>query len=452
MLGWEYRASLADGRRVYLDGILVEDVAAHPILGPCADRVATGYDRRAAADADLLATPKSAEELRARLDAVHGEDTLTRVTHTSLLTLCTARERLGGAPGEVIGELVADFMSRDVRVSQCITDAKGDRSLRPRLQPDPDSYLRIVDRDTTGVVVRGAKMHVTAASLSHELMVIPTKTMRADESEYAVACCIPANAEGVTIIDASYARRPGDPRSDPISASRNFPDAMVVFDDVHVPYSRIMLDSDPAASAVFAHSLGLWERIGGLSAMIHDAEVLVGLARLVAEANGLLKISHVKDKLTELANYATLTRATLEAAIATAESAADGSILPDELFVNVGKYYAAANYNVAIRHLHDIAGGSVITAPGRYDLENPEVGRLVEKYMAGATDDGTYRTALFQAVRDATASDYGGWKMVSNLQGGGGLYAQQVVTRKHFDWDHAKTAALRAAGLGDSVE
>jgi 4-hydroxybutyryl-CoA dehydratase/vinylacetyl-CoA-Delta-isomerase len=63
--------------------------------------------------------------------------------------------------------------------------------------------------------------------------------------------------------------------------------------------------------------------------------------------------------------------------------------------------------------------------------------------------DGEYRTRLFHAIRDLTADTYGGWKAVTNIQAGGGLYAQRIVTRKHYDLDGAKERALRVAGLAD---
>ena len=86
------------------------------------------------------------------------------------------------------------------------------------------------------------------------------------------------------------------------------------------------------------------------------------------------------------------------------------------------------------------------------DLENNEVGALVRKYMAGADGaDGEYRTRPFHAIRDLTADSYGGWKFVTNLQAGGGLYAQRIVTRKHYDIDAAKQKALKAAGLTEFV-
>ena len=68
--------------------------------------------------------------------------------------------------------------------------------------------------------------------------------------------------------------------------------------------------------------------------------------------------------------------------------------------------------------------------------------------MTGAEGvDGEYRLRLYHAIRDLTADAYGGWKQVANLQSGGGLYAQRIVTRKHFDLETAKQRALKTAGM-----
>jgi 4-hydroxybutyryl-CoA dehydratase/vinylacetyl-CoA-Delta-isomerase len=145
--------------------------------------------------------------------------------------------------------------------------------------------------------------------------------------------------------------------------------------------------------------------------------------------------------------HATLIRAALEAAIANCHITSEGAF-PDELYTNAGKYHGAANYNLMVRHLHDISGGSVLTAPSIGDFENEVTGPLVRKYMGTMNGvDGEYRARLFHTIRDLTADAYGGWRAVTNVQAGGGLYAQRIVTRRYYDLNGAKKKALHAAGI-----
>ena len=458
MTGSQYKDSLKDGRATYFEGERIDDLVGHSILGQSVGLIASNYDRWYSPDPEsrnpLMGVPRSSEELRARIPLVHDADIVSHVTYQSIMTLTTAASRISkDCPRYVerIGTFVDDAQAKDIRITECITDAKGDRSLPPGKQDDPDAYTHVVDRTSDGVVIRGAKLHITGASLGHELMTIPTKSMKAGEGQYAIACVIPVNAPGVKVINTSYAPRHEDTRSFPVSASTHMPEGFVIFDDVFVPNERVFLDGETQYAGVFAHSLGLWERLGGLSAMADEADTLVGFAQLIAEANGLAGVGHIREKISEMIIHATLVRAGLEAAIANCQITPEGAASPNELYTNAAKYHGAANYGMMVRHLHDIAGGSILTAPGIDDLENPETGPLLRKYMStGKGIDGEYRLRLFHAIRDMTADAFGGWKAVTNIQAGGGLYAQRIVTRRHYDIDDAKRKALQLAGLDQS--
>ena len=460
MTGDEYRVSLRDGRETFFEGEQIDDLPGHPILGQTVDSAANDYDRfyDPAPDAvgAFMAIPDSAAQLREQVELHETVDLLTHVTYASIMTLLTAADRIEAAlpeNAERIRAYVRDVQRKDLRITQCITDAKGDRGRRPGNQDDPDAYLRVVERKPDGIVIRGAKLHISAASMGHELMTIPTKSMRAGEDDYSVACMVPVNAPGVRIVNTTYAPRHEDTRDFPISGHQHTPEGFVIFDDVFVANERVFLDGHPEFAGTFAHSLGLWERLGGLAAMVSSYDRLVGFAQLISEANGLERVGHIKEKISEMMINATLIRATLEAAIENCSVTADGVAFPDELYTNVGKYHGAANYSLMVRHLHDIAGGSVLTAPGIADLENEKTGHLLRKYMGTMQSvDGHYRSRLFHAIRDMTADSLGGWYAVTNLQAGGGLYAQRVVSRMHYDMDRAKTLALQFANMDEFIE
>ncbi len=94
-----------------------------------------------------------------------------------------------------------------------MTDAKGDRSLRPAQQPNPDTYVHIVERRADGIVISGTKAIVTAAPYVHELLVMPGRNMTAADRDFAVCCAVPVDADGLTIV-ARPAGRPGESGSE----------------------------------------------------------------------------------------------------------------------------------------------------------------------------------------------------------------------------------------------
>ena len=460
MTGEQYKASLEDGRVVINEGERIADMAHHPIYKVPVEYSARlydeGYDPTPGAVRDTIKTIRSPEDLRAHAKKMEHGDLLLEVTSASLMTLQTAADRVqADLPdnAERIRAFVRQAQARDIRITQCITDAKGDRGNPPMRQEDPDAYVRVVERRADGVVIRGAKLHISAASLGHELMTIPTKRMKPGEEDYSIACMVPVNAPGVKLVDVDYAVRHRDARRFPLSAREHTPDSFVIFDNVFVPDERVFLDGVPEHAATFAHSLGLWERIGGLSMMANNYDLMVGFAQLIAESNGVHRIGHVKDKISLMVINATLIRASLEAAIDNCGYTSDGSAYPNELYTNVGKYHGAANHYNMVRDLHDICGGSVQTAPALADLEHEEVGHLLRKYMGTKQSvDGLYRTRLFHAIYDLTAGARGSWQEIAMLLSGGGLHAQRVVSRASYDMAGAKKKALESADMSEYLD
>lgn len=450
----QYFASLDDGRRIFAEGEEVKGLANHPQFGTALTLVGDGYEQHHQpgddASGPYFKIPTSKDELKALLEKLLRWDMVTVTTSQGLLALLTAAARMRADHPEYAERIERYFeycRTNDLRCVQAITDAKGDRRLPPGKQDDPDVYTRIVERRPDGIVIRGAKLHISAAAISHELVVMPTKSMKEGEEDYSVACAIPVNAPGVKIVNTNYAPR-GRHEDFPVSSRHNMPEGFVILDDVFVPNERIFLAGEIQHSATFAHGLGLWERLGGTAHMSEFGDTLVGLAELIAEANGTERISHIREKIAEMVIYSTLVRAGLEAAIANAEPSPEGWYFPSELFTNAAKHYAAAEFSHMVRHLHDIGGGSIVTAPSIQDLENDEVGPAIRKYMATKEGiSGEYRTRLFHAIRDYTADAYGGWQLVTMLQSGGGLYAQRLVARKHYDMEKAKDLARKLAGL-----
>jgi 4-hydroxybutyryl-CoA dehydratase / vinylacetyl-CoA-Delta-isomerase len=206
-------------------------------------------------------------------------------------------------------------------------------------------------------------------------------------------------------------------------------------------------------TGTFAHSLGTWLRIDTASVQCDESDMIVGLAQMLAEANGVEKIPHIRDKIADLILDATVVRAGFEAALSTARINDDGFASPDELYTNMAKYFATVNMAKAYQVVQDIAGASILTAPMPEELTNPTTAGYVEKYMRTGPDmSGIDRTRLFYAARDIAADASAGNREVTYMHGAGGLYAQKLVARRHFNMARAKRLAREAAGLDDGAE
>jgi 4-hydroxybutyryl-CoA dehydratase/vinylacetyl-CoA-Delta-isomerase len=422
LTGAQYKESLKDGRATYIDGDRVTDPANHPLLKTAVDVSARVYDSFYSADPGafnpLYIIPRSLEEYRERgRKLAEGEsDMALGTTSTIILALSTAAAELGHLKPEY-RERIYNFIDyarkNDLRCAEVVTDSKGHRKKRPNQQSDPDFYVHAVDRNADGVYITGAKMHISAASIEHELVVLPTKAMRPGEEEYAIACSVPVNAPGVSIIDATYAPRGEDVRHYPISSKRNCPEGFVIFDHVFVPNERVFLDGEVSHATTLAHSLGLWERAAGIEHSGDAADRQVGMAALLAEANGVADEPHIRDKLATLVIWATMCRAGGEAAMVNARTNEDGNMSPSPLFVSALKYYRSEFTARVIDILHDIAGTLVVNAPTMADFDNPELRPALEESLATNGFTAEERLKLFHYLRDTTADAYGGCSVSS---------------------------------------
>jgi 4-hydroxybutyryl-CoA dehydratase / vinylacetyl-CoA-Delta-isomerase len=460
----EYIASLKDGRVTYWNGERIADITAHslfkmPIAIAAADYE---YDNPARHDATVYVTedgseanrifqiPIDEEHLRRRIEMFHASSIVAQVTGV-YMALLSAKDAVAAINPRYAANIEAVYKNarqNDLRAAEVITDPKGDRKRRANEQDDPDLYLRIVSRNADGIIVRGAKLHITGASLCHELVVLPTKGMKAEEADYAVAFSIPVNTRGVSIINKSFARVEAPEFDSPLSAHHAIPEGFVVFDDVLVPWDRVFLAGEIELAGKLTQSLGLWERTGGLTEAAHRAQAFVGLAQLVAEQQGKERDTAAMSTIAELIQFATMLRIALEYACSNFARTPSGMIHPDILAINAGKFYYTSNYHAMVKLLQDLAGGLVITLPSVKDLENPQSGAYLRKYLHTKSDVSIEsRMRVFNAIRDLTADSYGGWLLVTALQAGGGLNAGRIMLYRAFDMKAARDIAKSVAGI-----
>jgi 4-hydroxybutyryl-CoA dehydratase / vinylacetyl-CoA-Delta-isomerase len=459
----EYVESLRDGRVTYWDGERIDDITTHPkfkipiavaasdyeYANPRRREVMTYRTEEGEAAHRIFQIPRTEDDLERRIELMHDLSIAGGVTSVfmALMSVKDAVAEVNPQYAANIERMYRYVRDNDLRAAEVITDPKGDRSRRAHEQDDPDLYVRIVSRSDEGIVVRGAKLHITAASLVHELVVMPTKGMRQDETDYAVSFSIPVSAPGVSIINRSFAAPELNAFDYPASGHHSMPEGFVVFDDVFVPWDRVFLAGEVQLASRLAQSLGLWERTGGLVGSVGSSRLFVGLAQLVTEMQGKERDANCQNTIAELICYAEMLRMSLDFACRHYETTPSGMIHPNTLAVNAAKYYYAANYHDAVKKLHDLAGGLVLTLPSEADLRNEASGRYIRKYLHTKSGvDVETRMRVYNLIRDLTADSYGGWHLVVALQAGGGLSAQRIMMNRTYDMAGARAAALAAAG------
>ena len=475
----QYIESLRDGRVVYCMGERVKDVTTHPIMRVAIDWMAMDYELQHDPKYKKLLTelndhndlvsfsfiPKTSKKELLRLREIvklcariyFGKPPRSRYIGTDALSaVAVVANRVDKAFNTGYSQRVNAYrellQKTDASIALGMTDVKGDRGVRPSQQKmHKDYYVRVVDENKDGIIVRGAKSHVCGAPICNEIIVIPGRAMREDDKEYAVSFAIQANAKGITFISAEpVIKDPGNYFDYPISSSIYINEAMVIFDDVFIPNERIFLKKEWQHAGDITYMFGNFHRTCAETCRAIELELLTGAMALMAEYNGVERASHVQDKISWMISYAEATEVLSKAACEHCISEPESNLVyPNPVYANIAKLFFTDNWHQATKFVQDIAGGLVATAPSSKDYNNPEIHDLLDKYLGGKNGQSSeYRLRLIKLIRDLTSC----YEDVTALNAEGSLAAEKLSIYTIADFDRYKAAARRAAGIKDGTE
>lgn len=453
----EYEESLKDGRRVFYRGRRVDDVTTHPVFSLAIRHASLDYGMAEHPAYEALAVsddgssryftiPRTADDLVARSALIEAATRagktlvvlIKEIGTDALFALTAVSETLGEPYASRIASFLDYCRTNDLALAVAQTDSKGDRSLGPSDQPDPDAYLHIVDRRADGIIVRGAKFHTSVSVNANELIVLPTRAMAETDSDYAVAFAIPIDTPGLTLVASPYlATSEKTDAEHPLSASRKMVETMTLFDDVFVPNERVFLAGEATHAGDIARGFVEFHRFTAISYKLPLVDALVGSALLAARANGLERAGHVRDKLASLIAYAETLRALTHLAAHQARLVR-GIAVPDTLLVNIAKLHFAQGLHTAFQHVQDITGGLTVTYPSPEDLAHPEYGAALKRYLvASGNMTGEDRLRVMNLVSDLTAGEYGGYQAVLAIHAEGSIEAEKLTILSQYDREGA---------------
>jgi len=469
----QYYESLKDLHpTAYILGEKVENVHEHPLIKHMVAAVAKTYElgndpegkKYLVAESDLLGEEVS----RFVKFYTSPDDLLAKVRMLKFLSQriggcfmrCTGMDAInsigietyncdqkyGTNYWERLQNFVKYVQTNDLVVFSGVTDVKGDRSLRPSEQKDPDMYLHVVDKNNDGIVVRGAKIHQTGSLCAHWGLIVPTREMREADKDYAVCFALPADAESLIHV---YGR--GTLEARPLQGydlgnvefGKFAP--MIIFKDVFVPWERVFLCGEYEFAGQMVRNFGNYHRHshGGCKSGVGD--VLVGAAAAAADYNGLPRVSHINNKLAEMLKTTEAIYGCSIAASIESTPTPSGIYNVDPVLSNTSKLYEGKELAEVIRMMIEIAGGMVADVPSDKDFENPETGPLLRKYLKGAENVSTEdRVRLFRLIEKLAFESR---DIVSNIHGAGSPETHRMTLLRSADIESKKKLAKNLAGI-----
>ncbi|MFH1112793.1 MAG: 4-hydroxyphenylacetate 3-hydroxylase N-terminal domain-containing protein [Pseudomonadota bacterium] len=346
--------------------------------------------------------------------------------------------------------------AQDLSVAGALTEPRGNRQKRALDWPDPDLSLRIVERKSDGIVVRGAKINISGAFASHELVVLPQSGHPEDEGDYAVAFATPTDAAGITYV-CQYS---------PYSAERDQADdidelgnprfgqretSMVVFDNVFVPWERVFHCGESKYSLKFVTRFAKTHRMTcGGTCKVGFMNQIIGACKLIQEYKGLDNVPHINEQIMEMVVLRETGRACGLAAarLGAEEPPGSGVFLPDEVMGNVSKLNICNAFWRTMALAGDIGGGLVVTMPSLKDLKNPETRAYVEEFFSFGSDEPTENILkVHKLLQNWTAGQHG----VGTWHGAGPVMAQKIMLQRVLTFDHEKDLVRKTLSLKDKA-
>jgi 4-hydroxyphenylacetate 3-monooxygenase len=464
--GSQHIASLRDGRTVYIDGELVPDVTVHPSFRNAVKSAAALYDFQAQPDNLELMTfvpegstrrvnrcwqmPRSYEEMVQRRKALQAWARLS-CGFMGRSPDHVASSLLGQRIGiEVFRKHGADratalidyynyATTNDLFLSYVIINPQAERAKDWGAQAD-DLVARIVDEDSSGITIRGAKMLGTSSIMANEIFVANLQPLKAGEEDLAFSCALPMSAKGIRVLSRkSYEASAVSMFDNPLSSRFDENDALVYFDDVKVPWERIFVyrDTDVCRQQfheTYGHSYQNYQAQIRLSVKI---KFLAGLAHRLTEAIGTTKIPSVSEKLGYMAAQASMVEAMLSGMEASGQKFGDFWV-PNKHFMYSAQVLTQDLYPQFVNAIRDLSGGALIMLPSSIqDFKDPMLKRIIHTTQRSATMVPEEKVKFLKACWDAIGSEFGSRHQQYEMFYAGARFVTAGHSFRTYDWNAA---------------
>jgi 4-hydroxybutyryl-CoA dehydratase/vinylacetyl-CoA-Delta-isomerase len=340
----------------------------------------------------------------------------------------------------------------DLTCDGAMTDPKGDRSLSPHKQPDPDHYLHVVEETNDGIVVRGAKAHQTGAVNSHEIIVMPTISMREEDKDYAISFALPSDAEGIIYImgrQSCDTRKLEEGLMDQGNVLFGGHEALVVFDNVFVPWDRVFMYKEYEFAGELVEKFASYHR-QSYACKVGVGDVLIGAAQSAAEYNGVERASHIRDKIIEMNHLNETLYCGCIACASEGQKEPSGTYFVNTLLANVHKQNVTRFPYELARLAQDIAGGLMVTLPSEKDLKSPETCKWLDKYYK--TDPNVpseNRMRILRLIENLTLGTAAVGYLTESMHGAGSPQAQRIMISRRINMREKQKAAKKLCGIDE---
>ena len=462
--GADYIKNVQDGRSIYLDGQLIENAVGHPAFKKALATVARLYDFQAAPENEELMTfaspnsggrvnrcwqlPQSHQELVQRREAITAWAELTFgfmgrspdhvASSLSGMAMGIDVFRRGG---EDRAKALMDYFNyvrdNDLFVTYVIANPRADHSKDVSQQEDETLIAAICDEDSVGITINGAKMLGTSAVIADELLVTTGAPLKPGEEMYAFSAAMPMATKGLKILPRkSYEASAVSQFDNPLSSHLDENDAIILFDNVKVPWDRVFVHKNTEiCRAQFAETPAhMYQNYQAQIRMMVKMRFLLGLARKIAETNGIVSIPEVAGTLGYLAANTAMVEGMIKGMEAGGVSYGP-YLVPDRRLLYATQVLSQQFYPQLVHHVRDLGGASMIMMPPSVaDFGNQETASFIHRTQRSPVAEPKDKVKLFKLAWDAVGSEFGSRQAQYEMFYSGGPFVTRGRSFQNYDW------------------
>lgn len=468
--GSQHIETLKDGRQVYLNGSVVDDVTTHPGFRNMVATVGELYDYQS--------RPENVDLMTFEIPAAHGGrdgDRANRIwqlpgSYDELVERRRALENwtglhagfLGRAPDHVASCIAGMYMGLEVfeahdparakalhdyyrfardnelYLTYVIINPQADRSKAAHEQADAFLTAGVVDEDAEGITIRGAKMLATGGIMANEVFVTCIQPLQPGDAKYALSFSIPMNAKGLKILSRkSYEEHAVSTYDNPLASRYDENDAVLYFDDVKVPWDRVFINQDVEMCQKQFHATPahVYQNYQAQIRLMVKLRFLTGIGRRIADTNGVTNFPQVKETLGQLAAENAMVDSMVHAMEVKGSQHGD-YFVPDRHTLYAAQVLTQQLYGKILNTLRDLAGGGMIMLPSSAaDYANPELAAIIGKTQQSPAASSEERVKFFKLAWDAVGSEFASRHAQYEMFYAGASFVTKNHSFRTFDWD-----------------
>ncbi|MEM9141085.1 MAG: 4-hydroxyphenylacetate 3-hydroxylase C-terminal domain-containing protein, partial [Pseudomonadota bacterium] len=279
-----------------------------------------------------------------------------------------------------------------------------------------DVYLSVERETDAGIVVSGAKVVATNSALTHYNFLAQNMSGEIDHEDFAVMFIAPMDAPGVKLFcRASYeqvAAETATPFDYPLSSRFDENDAIIVFDNVLIPWENVLVYKDLDMLKAFYPRSGFFNgfTFQACTRLAVKLDFMAGVLNLALRASGTQDFRGVQTQLGEVINWRNTFWALSDGMAGNPQPWVDGCVLPNGSTSSAYRMLATEAWPRVKEIVQQVVASGLIYLPSSArDFANPSIDRYLKQYVRGSNGvDYKDRIKIMKLLWDAIGSEFGG--------------------------------------------